>query len=113
MASAAAGCLILYLVDPASVGPATICPFRALTGYQCPLCGGLRSTRSLLHGDLRAAFELNPLYVLALPGLLYVAASYLRVAAGGPPLPMPRVTRAWLWAMGIVIGSFWLVRNLV
>jgi len=113
LGAAGLGCLTLYLVDPASVGPATLCPFRALTGYQCPLCGGLRSTRSLLHGDVGAAFELNPLFVLSLPLLLYFAASLGRVAAGGVPLPMPRITRSLAIGAGIVIGSFWLLRNLI
>ena len=28
------------------------CPFKLLTGWNCPACGGLRMTHDLLHGDL-------------------------------------------------------------
>lgn len=46
------------------------CPFKAITGLNCPACGGLRMTHDLLHGDLAAAVVDN-LYLLAgLPLLL-------------------------------------------
>ena len=44
------------LVDPHQPGalfPA--CPFKLLTGWNCPACGGLRMTHDLLHGNLSAA----------------------------------------------------------
>ena len=28
-----------------------VCPFKALTGWNCPGCGGLRMTHDVLHGD--------------------------------------------------------------
>ena len=31
------------------------CPFNALTGWNCPGCGGLRMTHDVLHGDFAAA----------------------------------------------------------
>jgi len=39
--------------NPDFVFPA--CPFKLLTGWNCPACGGLRMTHDLLHGDLAAA----------------------------------------------------------
>jgi hypothetical protein len=44
-----------------------LCPFRALTGWWCPLCGSLRSAYSLAHGRLSAALHDNALLVAALP----------------------------------------------
>ena len=48
------------LVDPhntKSVYPQ--CPFKMLTGWNCPFCGGLRMTHDLLHGDLAASINDN------------------------------------------------------
>ena len=45
------------------------CLFHALTGLDCPGCGGLRSVQSLLHGDFAAAFRFNPLLYLLAPAL--------------------------------------------
>ncbi|MGE0216217.1 DUF2752 domain-containing protein [Mycolicibacterium sp.] len=46
------------------------CPFKALTGWNCPGCGGLRMTHDLLHGDLAAAFVDNAFALIGLPLLL-------------------------------------------
>jgi hypothetical protein len=44
--------------------PLSPCPFKLLTGYPCPGCGGMRATTLLLHGHAREALEMNPLSVL-------------------------------------------------
>ncbi|BBX70410.1 DUF2752 domain-containing protein [Mycolicibacterium psychrotolerans] len=46
------------------------CPFKALTGWNCPACGGLRMTHDVLHGDLAAAFVDNAFLLIGLPLLL-------------------------------------------
>ncbi|MGE2834578.1 DUF2752 domain-containing protein [Mycobacterium sp. SMC-4] len=46
------------------------CPFKALTGWDCPACGGLRMTHDLLHGDLAAAFVDNAFLLIGLPLLV-------------------------------------------
>lgn len=45
------------------------CPFKALTGLDCPACGGLRMTHDLLNGDLGAALVDNAFLLLVLPVL--------------------------------------------
>ncbi|OMC34651.1 hypothetical protein A5740_09270 [Mycobacterium sp. GA-1841] len=47
------------------------CAFKALTGWDCPACGGLRMTHDVLHGDIGAAVVDN---VFALFGLPILAA---------------------------------------
>lgn len=37
------------------------CPFRYLTGWQCPLCGTTRAVAAVIRGDLVQAWHLNPL----------------------------------------------------
>ncbi len=59
------------LVDPhrpGSLFPA--CPFKLLTGLNCPACGGLRMTHDLLHGDLAAAAVDNIFLLIGLPAML-------------------------------------------
>jgi hypothetical protein len=56
------------VVDPHR--PGTLfppCPFHLLTGWNCPLCGGLRMTHDLLHGDLGAAVVDNVFALVGLP----------------------------------------------
>ena len=45
------------------------CPFRLLTGWNCPGCGGLRMTHDLLHGDFGAAVVDNVFMLVGLPML--------------------------------------------
>jgi Protein of unknown function (DUF2752) len=45
------------------------CPFKALTGFDCPACGGLRMTHDLLHGDVAAAIVDNVFLLVGLPAL--------------------------------------------
>jgi hypothetical protein len=44
-----------------------ICPFRLLTGWNCPACGGLRMVHDVLHGDLAAAINDNALLLVGIP----------------------------------------------
>jgi hypothetical protein len=58
------------LVDPHkpdSIFP--ICPFRLLTGWNCPACGGLRMVHDILHGDLAAAISDNAFVLVGIPVL--------------------------------------------
>jgi hypothetical protein len=44
--------------------PATVCPFRALTGLPCPFCGGTTAACRLGHADIRGAIAASPLAVV-------------------------------------------------
>ena len=63
-------------------------PVSCITGLHCPGCGSLRAVRQFLHGELWAAFRLNPLMVLSLPLLAFaVVSAYwpaLATAVGRP-----------------------------
>lgn len=43
------------------------CPFKFVTGWDCPACGGLRMTHDLLHGDIAAAVADNVFLLVGLP----------------------------------------------
>ncbi|MCW2803675.1 MAG: hypothetical protein JWN06_1892 [Propionibacteriaceae bacterium] len=98
------------------------CPFRALTGWDCPLCGGTRMGSSLLHLDIGAAFGYNP---VALIGLVVVASLGLLWTVevlGGPRVRPPaalgqRLRRVhptrWLLLGLTAAAAYTLVRNLL
>jgi hypothetical protein len=46
------------------------CPFKLMTGLNCPGCGGLRMTHDLLHLDFGAAVVDNVFLLVGLPMLL-------------------------------------------
>jgi hypothetical protein len=71
-AALAAGLTYIGVADPhrpGSLFPA--CPFKLLTGWNCPACGGLRMVHDLLHGDLSAAVTDNLLLLVGLPMLVF------------------------------------------
>jgi Protein of unknown function (DUF2752) len=94
------------LVDPhdtKSVYPQ--CPFKMITGWNCPFCGGLRMTHDLLHGHLAASINDNIFLLVGIP--LLIGWIVLRRRVGRSLLPVS----AWVT---IVVASFaWTVlRNL-
>jgi hypothetical protein len=64
----AGGLAYVGLGDPHSPGFVfPVCPFKALTGWNCPACGGLRMTHDVLHGDFAAAVVDNVFLLVGLP----------------------------------------------
>lgn len=62
--------LFYYLVNPSAKGFFIKCPFKAITGLDCPGCGSQRALHALLHGDFSAAVAYNLLFVSAIPYVL-------------------------------------------
>jgi hypothetical protein len=50
------------------------CPFRTITGVDCPFCGMTRATLALGGGDLHAALALHPLAPVVVIGTLALMA---------------------------------------
>jgi Protein of unknown function (DUF2752) len=102
-----AAILMLDFFDPATSGLFPPCPLRYLTGWYCPGCGSLRALHQLLHGNLGAAWALNPLTVILLPFLAYGIASYALFEIRGRHLPrlfLPAVSIRVLCAVIILFG---------
>ena len=106
----------------ATTGIGLPCPFRALTGWDCPLCGGTRMGGALLHGDIQAAFGFNPLAFVGLTILGVLGALWIVEAAGGRAvrLPQPLAERLrriapmqWLVVGLFVALIYTVVRNLL
>lgn len=103
---------VLASYDPATTALYPPCPFRTLTGLQCPGCGSLRALHQLLHGNLLAALRLNPLMVLSLPFLAYYFLMHDLVGQMGRRR-LPGCWRARLiWALLGVVVVFWFARNM-
>jgi len=65
--AAGAGFWVLRHYDPNSASsPFPPCSFLAVTGYYCIGCGLTRALHALAHGDVVAAFSMNPLAMLML-----------------------------------------------
>ena len=89
--------------QPGSLFPP--CPFKLLTGWNCPGCGGLRMTHDLLHGDVSAAVVDNVYLLIGLP--LLAVWSLWRARRGRP------VLSPVLLVMLIATATAWtVVRNL-
>lgn len=89
--------------DPASIYPP--CPFKWLTGWNCPFCGGLRMTYDVVHGDLAAALHDN---VFVLVGILMLAVWLLVCRARGASPP----SRAALLTVVVATVVWTVLRNL-
>ena len=102
----AASLTYLGLVDPHRPGAVfPFCPFKLITGWNCPACGGLRMTHDVLHGDLSAAVVDN---AFALVGLPLLALWWLWRAGRGRPAFTPRS----LALIGVAAVVWTVVRNL-
>lgn len=105
----------------ASTGVGVACPFRALTGWDCPLCGGTRMGAALLRGDLVVAFLANPLALIGLVVLGLLAVVWTIEVAGGPAIRPRTISNrlrglspiVWVIAAVVVAVGYTLARNLI
>jgi hypothetical protein len=67
------------------------CPFKALTGYNCPGCGLSRCVNALAHGHLGAAIHFNALFFVVMAALAWGWWAWFRSDAERRPLPPPRL----------------------
>lgn len=64
--------IALYFLNPADYAFSPKCPFKLLTGLNCPGCGLQRATYALLHGHIREAWSYNPFLFCVTPWVLIV-----------------------------------------
>lgn len=106
---AAAWAAVAWL-RPDDAGPVP-CPWRLLTGLDCPFCGSSRAAASLAHGDLLGALDHNALFVVALlPVALLGWLAWTRAAWRERPAPQVP-TRAIV--VGLVVTLVWWALRLV
>ena len=93
-----------------SPGLPALCPLHRTTGLWCPLCGGTRATRELMHGDLGAAMGYNPFALVLEAVVIVLVARWLLASARG--LRRPLVTGREGILLGAALAVFAVVRNL-
>jgi hypothetical protein len=115
LTAAAVGTASLALVvrDPHRHGSWGLCPFKAITGWDCPACGGLRAVNDLGHGQLVEAAHSNLLFVASLPLVLGLWALWVRRGwtGGAPPRLAPGTARALVLGATLVMLAFTIYRN--
>lgn len=107
-----AGVAVLFHFPPDQYRFYPRCLLHALTGLQCPGCGGLRAAHHLLHGEIASAFQLNPLLVLLLPVLALSLLAYLMNLYTGRDWLNPFRQPVGLWVLLGLFVAFGIVRNL-
>ena len=102
---------VLFLFDPATHRFYPACLFHKLTGLWCPGCGSTRALHQLIHGNLSAAFRLNPLAVGALPVLGGMLVLQLVRHTRGRPTPKMGANPVLAWGTVALVVAFWVLRN--
>ena len=67
---AVGGIVVYTLFDPIRHAWMPQCPFRLLTGWNCPACGLQRALHALLHGRFQEAFSYNYFFIVSIPYLI-------------------------------------------
>jgi hypothetical protein len=103
---------LFYRFDPARVSLFPPCLFKQLTGWSCAGCGSQRALHELLHGNVAAAYHLNPLIFMVLPVVVGLLFQRVGLALAGRPVLSSFKTGTWVWWLvgGIIV--FTIIRNL-
>jgi len=106
--------LALHFRDPHTQGSWGFCPVKALTGWDCPGCGGLRAVHDLTHLDLGAAASSNLLFVVAIPLVVAAWFAWTRRAWRGQGRWVPAIRHPLLWGQLalVALAAFTILRNL-
>ncbi len=108
-AAATAGAWVAVAVlDPGDSGP-SLCPWRTITGLDCPFCGATRAAACLAHGQVVPALDHNALLVLVVLPLALVAwlGWTARAWRGDPPVGVGNRT---IRILMIVTLAWWILR---
>jgi hypothetical protein len=113
-ASVGVAVLALQLRDPHRHGSWGLCPFKAITGWDCPLCGWLRAVHDLGEGRVLDAAHSNLLLVASVPVLVALWLLWTRSRWTGAPGPAPfraALVRPLLVAVAVLTLAFTVYRN--
>ncbi|UYM05324.1 DUF2752 domain-containing protein [Solicola gregarius] len=106
-----ASLVLLQLRDPHASGSYGLCPFHALTGWWCPLCGGLRATHDLFALRIGDALSANVFaVVLVLAGVGYFG-YWASIRWRGRPARTLHIGARGLVTVLAVAAAFTVVRN--
>jgi hypothetical protein len=90
------------------------CPFRMVTGYECPGCGSQRAVHYLLNGKIDSAFQANALLVFSIPYILILFLAELLKSKSRFFMRLYKILfgRIAIWIVFVIIIIWWVARNL-
>jgi hypothetical protein len=108
------GIVVYTLFDPNKSVWMPKCPFRLLTGWNCPACGLQRALHALLHGKFTEALSYNYFFVVSIPYViaLFVAEALKRIPRGDNfirAVEHPVLARVYI----ILFIAWGIIRNLL
>lgn len=103
---------IYFYFDPAHSYLAPKCPFRMLTGLDCPSCGNQRALHSLLNGDVWLSIRYNPFFWIAGPYFILIIYSTLFRSNHAKRLYNFLSSYQVIWTFVALYFIWWIVRNL-
>ena len=104
--------ILYYLVDPSQINFPIQCPWRLLTGAQCPACGMQRALHSLLHGDFYEALRFNYFFVFSIPyALLAIISTWYNINHVFDKLRAFVYHRNMLKSYIVLYFCWWIIRN--
>jgi len=109
--TAAAG-IGLLLIRPPVEGAYPPCPWKAVTGLDCPFCGGMRCVSALAQGDVGTAVDFNLLASVAVPALLLIGVVALVAGRRAQPM-LDRLFAPWMVRVGLGVLIGWFVLRLL
>ena len=102
-----------YFVNPLSNNFIIKCPFKTITGLDCPGCGSQRAVHDLLHGNFKSAFSDNALFIIALPyafvGILF---EWFSLKYRYPKTRKILFGKTAIYIVAVTIILFFILRNL-
>ncbi|MRH90459.1 DUF2752 domain-containing protein [Nocardia sp. SYP-A9097] len=110
----AGGLALLHFRDPHEQGSYGICPFKELTGWWCPGCGGLRGLHNLTEGHVLDAIHSNILLFPLLLGFLAWWGTWLVRGFQGKATPprLPQVLpKPAMWVTMAFLLLYTVLRN--
>lgn len=105
--------ILYYLVNPLQTNFPIQCPWRLLTGTQCPACGFQRALYSLLHGNFLDALNYNYFFILSIPyAFLAIVATWYNYHHVFDGLRTFVYHRRTLQTYIVLYFGWWIIRNL-
>ncbi len=108
----AVAAVVLYVFDPSEYVLMPKCPFKMLTGLDCPGCGFQRAMHALLHGHVAEAIRFNVFLVVAVPYLLaLLVANFLCTEHRKTKLLAILESRTAIWTYVVLYVAWMVIRN--
>lgn len=103
-----------YFFNPAKVDFYPKCPFKTITGYDCPGCGSQQAIHNLLNIEILEAIKSNLLLVLAIIFSIPFVVINIYKNPDKRILALKKLmySNTTLLIILIIIIVFWIVRNI-